>query len=223
MLLERSGDQCFEEVLDNEFRVLSVEIASMLAHEGKKVRPYLAGLPYFSKLPTVRKQQIVEQLRFYRELCHSQLSEGYKLKDSQSFTWRAFRRLGLVPPSDLFNHISDDDIIEVYSRDQIQLFRNFAFFDFCSYTLEELHACEWWSLFERDIEVTQKILTETHRAFDGVEDAVFVPNVPTHQLREARSPELIAMNCEIRGMAPLYRNKRVEAIIVMEKAEILRN
>lgn len=211
------------DLINDEFKKIALDISLMLRAEGKTVRPFVPGLPYFSKLSIEKKKYAIEQLRFYQDLCHSQLAEGYKINDSLSFTWRAFRKLGLVPNSDLFSHITNDDIVEIYSKDHVQLFRNFAFFDCCSYTLEELYTYEWWSLFERDEEITQKILKETHRVFSGEVEGTFVPDVPKHALREARSAERFSLSCEIRRMAPVYRNKRPDAVIVLERAEILCN
>ena len=211
------------EVLNEEFKTITMDISLMLKAEGKTVRPYVPGLPYFSRLPLDKKRDAVEKVRFYQELCHSQLAEGYKINDSLSFTWKAFRRLGLVPSSDLFSHIQNEDIIEIYSKEHVQLFRNFNFFDCCSYTLEELNTYEWWSLFEREEAVTQKIIDACNLVFNGEVDGTFVPDVPVHQLREARSAERLTMNCEIRRMAPVYRNKRPDCVIVLEKVEMIRN
>ena len=43
------------------------------------------------------------------------LAEGFELRDSPSFTWRAFAKLGLTPTADLFTRIKQDDIIEIHS------------------------------------------------------------------------------------------------------------
>lgn len=211
------------EILNEEFKTIATDISLMLQAEGKTVRPYVAGLPHFSSLSLEKKRNAVEQVRFYQELCHAQLADGYKINDSLTFTWKAFRRLGLVPSSDLFNNIENEDIIEIYSKEHVQLFRNFNFFDCCSYTLEELNTYEWWSLFERDEETNQQIIAATNLVFSGEKEGTFVPDVPKHLLREARSADRFSMNHQIRKMAPVYRNKRPDAVIVLEKAEMLGN
>nr|BFD60039.1 hypothetical protein CKG001_21460 [Bdellovibrio sp. CKG001] len=223
MQLDSLVDGNLDEILSREFKTISEDICRMLATEGKSIVPYLPGLPYYSKLPTAGKKQVVETLRFYQELCHSQLAEGYRINDSLSFTWRAFRRLGLVPRAELFSHMVDEDIVEIYSEDHIQLFRNFTFFDFCSYTLEELHTNEWWALFERDEEITTKIIEEVRKVFSEEVRETFAPDIPKHVLREIRSAERLCQSMEIRRMSPLYRNRKVAAVIVLEKVEMLQN
>ncbi|UXR63153.1 hypothetical protein EZJ49_08695 [Bdellovibrio bacteriovorus] len=223
MQLNSLVDGSLDEILSEDFKVIATDICRMLATEGKVIVPYLPGLPYFSQLPSEGKKRVVETLRFYQDLCHSQLAEGYRINDSLSFTWRAFRRLGLVPRAELFNHIRNEDIVEIYSEDHIQLFRNFTFFDFCSYTLEELHTNEWWALFERDEEITTKIIEEVRKVFSEEIRETFTPNIPKHVLREIRSADRLCQSMEIRRMSPLYRNKKVAAVIVLEKVEMLQN
>jgi len=206
------------DTINEEFMTIALNISEMLQAEGKTVRPFVPGLPHFSKLSTDRKLHIIQQVRFYQELCQSQLSEGFKINDNFSFTWRAFGRLGLSPSKDFFSYVQGEDIIEIYSKDQIQLFRNFAFFDCCSYTLEELHSYEWWTLFERDEKHTQMILEDAAKTLSGEIRETFTPNIPVHTLREANSAENFLMNIEIRCMAPVYRNKKVDGLIVLERA-----
>ncbi|HWU44755.1 MAG TPA: hypothetical protein VN132_14990, partial [Bdellovibrio sp.] len=150
-------------VLEQRFKKLTKIISMLLTVEGKYQKPYIEGLPYFSKLPTELKQKVVDHLQFYHDLCVEQVSEGYSIKDSPSFVWRALNKLGLVPRSDLFSHLTNEHIVEIYSAENVQLFRNFKFFEFCSYSLEELLTIEWWGLFERDAQITQKIFDYSMR------------------------------------------------------------
>ncbi|XGC81919.1 hypothetical protein ACES2L_05415 [Bdellovibrio bacteriovorus] len=209
-----------DENIIEEFMAVALSISEMLKPEGKTVRPFLPGIPYFSKLTAEKKLNVLQQVRFYQELCQSHISEGYKISDNLSFTWRAFRKLGLTPSSDLFNYVEKEDIVEIYSKDQIQLFRNFNFFDCCSYTLEELHTLEWWTLFARDAQYNQMILDEALKAISGDVHDAFVPNVPWHPVRESRSADKLTMHMGIRRMAPVYKNKRVEGLIVLERATL---
>ncbi len=53
--------------------------------------------------------------------------------------------------------IADGDIVEVYTEDFVQLYRNNNFFKYCSYDLKTLLQHPFDVLFRRDEEVTRKI------------------------------------------------------------------
>lgn len=208
---------------EEDFKKLSQKICMMFATEGVYRKPYLDGLPYFSVLDEKEKNSIVEHLRFYCELCEAQISEGFKLRDNLSFTWRAFRKLDLIPRGDIFSHMTDEDLIEIYSCENKQLYRNFKFFEFCSYTLEELHSLEWWTLYERDSEITMKIFDAGSRVAAGEITESYVPDIQPHRLREVKSAECSTFLQQVKLMSPLKRNKKVEAILVVESATPMLN
>lgn len=216
-------DTKLDTVLEERFKRLTKVISMLLTNEGKYQRPYVDGLPHFNRLPSELKHKVVEHLQFYHDLCIDQVSEGYSLKDSPSFVWRAFRRLGLTPRSDLFSKLTDEHIVEIYSSENVQLFRNFKFFEYCSYTLEELLTIEWWGLFERDPKVTMKLFEYAGRIFAGEITENFVPDLGVHYIRELQSHDKMTMEYNIDLAGPLYQNKRPQAVIVLETARIIQN
>ena len=163
--------------LNQDFMSLTEDLSRWLAVEGKRCRPYTPGLPFFSQLPVHKRAEIVQAVRFYHELCQEQVNEGYKITDSLVFTWRALNKLGLVPRSDLFSKVTDDDILEVYDGEGRQLYRNFRFFDFCSYTMEELYTREWWELYKRDEDILAKLYEIVGRIFTGEIEGTVVPDL----------------------------------------------
>lgn len=207
--------------LNEEFKSLAHGVCRMLESDGLHRKPYLDGLPYFQALSLEKKQGIVENLRFYKELCEEQISEGYKLKDNSTFVWRAFRKLGYVPRADVFNSISDEDLVEIYARDNKQLYRNFRFFECCSYTLEELYSVEWWNLYERDSAMTKKIFDAASKVMSGEIEESYVPGIEPHLLIEIRSEERKSFMQQVRLISPLKFNGCVEAILVIESAELI--
>lgn len=212
-----------ESYLVDEFRILTEDICAMLAMGGLNRKPYKPGLPYFSKLSPERKDHVFQNLNFYRTLCSEQINEGYKIQDSKSFTWRALNKLYLVPPSDMFDKMMDEDIVEIYSSENIQLFRNFRFFEFCSYSLEELCCVEWWYLFDRDQTQGTKMITEIQKLLTGEIRGGFAPDVRPHVMNESQSEEKLSMNYEMRWIAPLMKNKSIAGYVVLEQATLLKN
>lgn len=206
-----------------EFKIVAQKVCTMLASEGVHRRPYVEGLPHFQSLSLEKKQEIVKTLVFFKELCEEQIAEGYKLKDNFTFVWRAFRKLGYVPRADVFNFMSDDDLVEIYSKDNKQLYCNFKFFECCSYTLEELYSLEWWNLYERDPAMTSKIFNAASKVISGDVTESYVPQVEPHLLKEIRSEEKRVFMQQIKLMSPLKRDKRVDAILVIESATLVEN
>lgn len=210
------------ESLNQEFMSLTEDLSRWLAVEGIKCSPYAPGLPFFSQLPIPKRQEIVRAVRFYHELCQDQFKDGYKITDSLTFTWRALNKLGLVPRSDLFSRVTDEDILEVYSSDGRQLYRNFRFFDFCSYTMEELYSLEWWSLYKRDESITEKLYAIVAKIFTGEIAETVVPDCPSHVVSETSSAGKIHMIYEPRMLSPLYHNHVATAVIAVVRAQIIK-
>ncbi|WP_374073873.1 hypothetical protein [Bdellovibrio bacteriovorus] len=219
----QDSENSLSKQLENSFKALSQRVCMMLATEGVHRKPYLEGLPHFTILPIEKKQEIVENLTFFKELCEEQISEGYKLKDNSSFTWRAFRKLNYVPRADVFNYMSDEDLVEIYSYDSKQLYRNFKFFECCSYTLEELYSVEWWNLYERDPAMTMKIFDAAAKVISGEIEGSYVPGIEPHTLREIRGENGMTFMQQLKLISPLKKNKRVDAILVIESADVISN
>lgn len=212
-----------QDTLTEQFASITRHVSAMMSWEGVVVRPFLPGMPFFSKLSLEQKQKAIEAISFYRDLCQSQIDDGYKLKDSLSLTWRCIKALNLTPRSDLFSYLTNDHVVEIYSRDHIQLFRNLKFFEICSYTLEELLSNEWWVLYHRDENITQKIFQEAQKIFSGEVKTTFEPEVPRHILREIASFDKLSMYIDIEKMSPMSRGNSVEAAIVLERCELISN
>lgn len=213
----------FEPNTEEKFKKLSSAICRLLAQEGLNRIAYSEGLPHFSKLSFDMKTKVVHHLQFYHDLCQEQVAEGYTLKDNPSFAWRALKKLGLTPRSDLFSHLTNDMIVEIYSRENVQIFRNFRFFEFCSYTLEELLTIEWWNLFERDPKITNQLFQYASQLLSGEITGNIAPKIGTHIVSEKFSADKNVLNCKVGFAGPLLKNQKPEAFIAFSMAEILQH
>lgn len=223
MSIELSKEKLPLSVENEQFILMTTKLSALLANEGIQIKPFIEGLPYFSKLTEEQKKQVNLQLSFYYELCMEQIEEGYTINDGHTFLWRALRKLGLIPRSDLFELLDNDSVIEIYSNENIQLFRNLNFFKYCSYTFEELHSREWWFNYERDNSITQKVFEYGAKFFDGELTENMQLNIPTHIVREINSHDLLVCEINFGIMGPLLRNKKPVAVIVTESARIIQN
>jgi hypothetical protein len=206
---------------ENSFVALSTQLSQFLNLEGIASRPYAADLPHFKKLSLTKKRAVVTHLESYMSLCVDHQMERQALRDSKKFTWRALQKFGFTPTSDFLDKISNADVVEIYSEDHTQLFRNFEFFSFCSYTLEELFCLEWWNLFRRDPKVDVQILAMANQIFAGKAPEGFCKNLETHILEEAQSQDRFKIKYEMQCYLPLYKNRRVEAVVSIVRAELV--
>ena len=118
---------------------------------GIPLRPYEdRSLPHFSKLPADHQKIVLTSLTVMLNLYAEMEINGEKPVDSARLLWRSLNRLGWRPLSDIFDKIEDDDVIEIYSSENIQVFRNMNFFRFITVTLEELCSFPWYQVAEMD-------------------------------------------------------------------------
>ncbi len=132
------------------FRILSTEISEIGARQGITITPFHSDdLPSFSKLSDECQSNILNQLSCYIEICKETLSAYGDLNFSVQMVWVALKELQLIPCSDLFTKVTNDDVIEIHDLQNRQIFRNLKYFEFCSYTLEDIHCVPWTNGFGR--------------------------------------------------------------------------
>ena len=206
----------------DEFRAIVEGLAFLLAREGLLRKPYLsADLPLFSKLDQDTQLRVLASLRDYYAVLMESSQEGTSLRDTPVLVWKMLKRLGLTPTDDLFSYISHEKVVEIYNLENVQIFRNFRFFEICSYTLEELFCKQWWELFRRDDTITQQIFAVAAAVYGGETKGSAVPQVGTHLLEEICSPLSFKMEVDIDCLSPLYHRDRIVAGCAVERARLL--
>lgn len=210
----------------DRFLLLSEEYRDYAREAGVSLVPYRGrDLPLFSNLEEVRKAEILHALETTVNICRSTKAQGKPMTDSPSLLWNALKELGLRPPSDLFGRIPDGEVVEIYSSRNIQLFRSFTFFKYCSYTLEELYCRDWVSLFARDDQkIVDLILDFLFDVFTGQLDrTASLSHIPNHTVRETESENRFVLEVGMKWGAPLYLEgeSTVAAAIVVETGKLI--
>ncbi len=220
MLVLNQKVSCDDEKLRVNFIQLATNLAQLLHSLGLKTQAGLKDFPYFSALNSFEKATAVERLQFYYNLCMEQQIEGQSLRDSKKFTWRALVKLGLIPESDFLDRLENDDIIEIYNQDHVQLFRNLEFFDICSYSIEELYCIQWWKLFRREPAISETILNMCTDLYLKKYPSGLVNPLPIHWVEECLSRSRYCMDLQLKFLGPLLTNKKVSALICIERATL---
>lgn len=177
-------DTTSDEDLAAAFRYAANQVSQLGLRFGFTVRSYDdATLPYFSALPSEARRRVVHALRGYHASLLAGIQADKNFDQPHISTWWAFSTLGLVPVADLFQHFRADSVIEVFSLDGTQIWRNFNFYRFNSYTLEELHCLHWERLYDRGASITAECYGYLERLLSGGPDLV-LPTVPEYTLVE---------------------------------------
>jgi hypothetical protein len=226
--MESSKAKHLDSVEDAEarksFRDLSEELSEILRSHGIECSAYRSPeLPAFSRLPSDGQQMATKELGRYVRLCRDIMAEGGSLLSSRTFAWRAIREAGLIPPSDLFSKILDTDLVEIYDLNNIQKFRNFKFFEFCSYTIEDLYTRPWHELFVRlDETITSEIMNLLTGLITNRDKRVVKTGIGTQIIEEVDSARRYVNELDVKHLAVLYdRQDRAAAFIGIESAKQL--
>jgi hypothetical protein len=129
--------------LNLHFMEIADQIRDLAVSVNIRITPYRdESLPHFSNLSQVQKLKALKVLSHQRDFLAMAESEGLK-PTSPQLVWRALNKMKLLPPSDLFDKITEEDTIEVYHADGTTSFKNLTFFTFISMSLEEIYCLPW--------------------------------------------------------------------------------
>ena len=207
-----------------QFREFADEISALGAKAGVRITPYREeSVPHFARQSEDKQLNIVNELATYVRICHATLSAGGKLDDSTVFTWNALKEFKLRPPSDLFNYIAEDNVIEIHTKEGIQIFRNFRFYECCSYSLEELACFPWNVLYRRNESAFMALMGAVQRMMSGaVRETIPLEGLGRHLIEEAHSPYKYKIDAEMNYGAPLFDEDNVPvATIVIERGKVM--
>ena len=202
------------------------ELADRLVGFGSRVGVRIIGyrdskLPLFRALAPETQESIVRELKFYLEICEETLANGHDLRNSKQLVWYAMRKFGFVPPSNMFDLVDDSYVVEVHDRELHQVFRNFVFYEYCSYSLEELHCRPWPELYKRDQNAMASMLEVVDSLLANRVSWVDCRGIK-HFISETESAFRYDMNYElVYAFALKDKARNVEAMLLCEKAEIL--
>lgn len=200
---------------DELFKRQCVEFSELLAEAGVQVRPFRSlDLPFFSKLDDDRKKRAVSELGFALEVYRETRAEGFEVKDSPKLIWRMLRKLGWTPQSDFFDKVDDDDVIQIYTRDQAAVFYNLNFFKWITYTIEDLYTRPWFELSRRDESAMMKLYEVAVEILSGVRMGTSLLDVPAHRCEEMDSEGMSKFWIQVKYASPVKKDGEVMGMLV---------
>ena len=169
-----------------------------------KCHSQLSTLEQFAKYPLEFQARSVEALQFYIDSLSEMKKNLESPKSSKLFLWRALQQLKLIPPDDLLEKIGDDEIIEIYSSQGVQMFRSFSLLEVISYAIEDLVVFSWDGLFYRDPKLTESLMQQAGKLFSKQISTTQKNEIEgKHVVRETQSEEKKKFEIEFGVVAPL--------------------
>lgn len=176
----------------DEFLTATEAIGAICSkYDISRIRPHSpTGLQKFLSHPTQVREKILQACHQFLDFCDRAEKEGIELrKNNIQLTWLALRQFNLRPHSELFNHLTDEHIVEIYNENSIQVYRSFNLFQYLSYSVSDIFSHEWWELYTRDNTVFDQMLKMNDHLLDGSLTGVVKTNYPDHWVEEIFSPE----------------------------------
>ena len=208
------------------FRNHSEKLAQLLVKGDVNILPYKnVSNPWFIQLPESEQNRVLTQIKTHISILQEVLQQGYSLRDSKRLMWQGLKQSRLTFRSDLFDYFQDDDVIEVYDKDNIQIFCNLNFYDFCSYTLEDVYCRPWVELFVREEpENVSKLIPILEGFYSGeLNKTVSMDFLGEHLVKETDSAFHHELNIRIKYLSPIYDedSKQPAGFIAIERAKLI--
>lgn len=205
----------------SEFLGLTERLSRLALMNGVHLEPYLdRSLPIFSRVSVKRRFEIVTSLQTYVHVAASVASERGGRVETIPFLKAMIQRLGLVAAPDLYEIMTADSLVEIYSFNSGLTFKNFKSFEFCSYTLEELLAQDWWRLYHRAEDIDRKISLWGRRVLNGEIRETCVPPIPQHTVVERESRRRLCLKVNHDYYSPLFQYGKIAAGVSIARARI---
>jgi hypothetical protein len=190
-----------------------IQYSNALARDGYTVRPFLdESLPIIQRLsPEHRK--IAAALAEMGASVHEAPVQGDPLTRTKHMIWRALQRLDLTPTADFLDLIQEGHVVEIYSMDHRQLYRNFKFFEMTPLSLEEVVGFDWTQETERDLKLTLRAIQIAARLSLGlVKETIDLRLAfPTHRARWKGRTDVPRLEVSLKYGSPLFKKGKVVA------------
>lgn len=143
------------------------------------------GIEKLATLSTSKKLEVISYLKIWSQWICSDI-EGSKVRHKhceKSTLRKALDYYGLDLHEDFWNTMTEDQFVEIYSPDMIQMYRSLSFLGISGYSIMDLMTTEWYHLWERPKRVTEELLKTADKYANSYVPVQRFP-VQKHLLRE---------------------------------------
>lgn len=216
-------------ILDDElgsierFKTLALRYQEIGALYGIRIYPFRGpDFPYLSKASNEERKKASDFLELILSIHEETLASASEAPiNSAQLLWRALKRYSLVPGADIFDHITDDDVVIIYGEEQQTIFWNLQFFKVSSLSVEELFFGKWYEFTRRAPEIQEKLYKLAVDVISGKVTGNFVPDVPPHEVQEIDSLEKIRTLMALPMASVLTKDGKFGGILVIQRMTVL--
>lgn len=135
-------------------------------------------------------------------------------------------KLKLRIKSDVYDSITNDQIIELYTKEMKQVYRNLSFFKLCSYTLLDLLSYQPYELYERSLQVNHLLMEAQNELSTRAYclEPLSLQHIPKHLTREKFSDQRLSFLIEFKEVYPVYtENNEYAGLLAIQEARPIEN
>lgn len=194
-----------------------------------RIEPFSeASLQRFTTFPEVIRAHIIGNFNNYLDfLIESSKEDLSGLRDDRFLVGRFLKKMNLIHDDRLLDQITEGDIIEVYSKEIIQIFRNLNFMDVCSYTLLDLLTHQPYDLYDRSLQVVDKLKTiamELETRPFNLQPMNLSNLIPVHALQEKFSEHRLSAMVTFKTAYPLYSwPQNYFGVLVIQEGKLIKD
>lgn len=168
--------------------------------------------------PSQRIEGIYKHLSSYNEIIRLTLNNGsdnnieriWDIKDEEYCLNKALWTYNFFAKEDINKYIQMGDVIEIYSVDSVQIYRNFEFIKLCSYSLLEIMTHEWFVLYDRPEFVTELLMKHMGEVFRT--KSIVKVNIPEHEMKEKYLNARKVFRNKFKYFIPLFEKSKSEPV-----------
>jgi PAS domain-containing protein len=219
---EKAKNSSTQEAEIERFKLLAFRYQEIGASYGIKIYPFRGpDLPYLSKANSDDRNRASDFLDFILSVHEEALAATETLINTRQLLWRALRKYSLVPGREIFDHITDEDVVIIYNEDQKAIFWNLQFFKVSSLSVEELFFGQWFNFTRRDPSIQEKLYRLALDVITGRVEGNFIPDVPPHVVEEIDSIERTRTLMEIPMGSVLTKGGKFGGMLIIQRMKIL--
>lgn len=198
-----------------KFRDNLEELAALLACLGYNMVPYRSReLTDFQNLSFDHKAEVCKALQIYLETLKSEYLSGEII--GERHVMQFLFRMGILSSEDLAETIRNEKFIQIYSRDQFQIFRSLSCYERCSFTLEQLCTRPWFDLWARDNLFYYALFGLAATALKFMKFTKIQLDFPHHTVTEVDSYSNFSFGYKIKSLNGLTRQGKLQAALLIE-------
>lgn len=225
---ERAKNLSFEADEDSgsseikRFKELALRYQEIGAQFGVNIYPYRSPeMPFFAKATSEERKKATDLLELIVSIHEETLAATEAPINTRQLIWRALRRLSLIPGSDVFERLTDEDVVVIYDENQQSIFWNLQFFRFSSFSVEEMFFVPWFKFTQRDPAIKDQLYKMAVDVITGKITGTFIPEAPPHEVQEIDSIECLKTEMSFPFGSVLTKDGRFGGILMVQKMKIL--